>query len=172
MTPTIWLKTIIVPIPKSATKDPHVPLNYRGISLLSCVLKAYSGILNKRVTDYCELMEIFSDEQNGFRKDRSCVDHIFTVTSVVRNRMSNNLPTFACFIDMQKAFDWVDRNLLMYKMLMHNIDGKVYHAIKALYSHPISCIKINDKYTEWFPTTSGVKQGDCLSPPTRGGRCP
>ena len=164
MTPTIWLKTIIVPIPKSATKDPHVPLNYRGISLLSCVLKAYSGILNKRVTDYCELMEIFSDEQNGFRKDRSCVDHIFTVTSVVRNRMSNNLPTFACFIDMQKAFDWVDRDLLMYKMLMHNIDGKVYHAIKALYSHPISCIKINDKYTEWFPTTSGVKQGDCLSP--------
>ena len=35
--PSVWRKAIIAPIPKSSAKDPCVPLNYRGISLLSCV---------------------------------------------------------------------------------------------------------------------------------------
>ena len=39
--PSIWRKSIITPIPKSASKDPCVPLNYRGISLLSCMYKIY-----------------------------------------------------------------------------------------------------------------------------------
>jgi len=164
MTPTVWLKSIIVPIPKSSTKDPHIPLNYRGISLLSCVCKGYSSILNKRIVAYCEELNIFAEEQNGFRRDRSCTDHIFSFTSIVQNRLSENLPTFTCFIDMQKAFDWVDRDLLFYKLLQNNIDGRIYNAVKALYSNPVAQIKLNKAYTEWFETNSGVKQGDCLSP--------
>ena len=39
--PSIWLKSVVSPIPKSGTKDPHTPLNYGvcGISLLSCLSK-------------------------------------------------------------------------------------------------------------------------------------
>ncbi len=162
--PSIWLKSIISPIPKSSTKDPYIPLNYRGISLLSCVAKCYSGIINKRLACYCENFNVFHDEQNGFRHDRSCTDHIYSLTSVIRNRMEIGLPTFTCFIDFQKAFDWVDRNLLFTKLLSYNIDGPLYHAIKSLYSQPESCIKINNMFTDWFSTESGVKQGDSLSP--------
>ena len=36
MVPEVWKKSIIIPVPKSSQKDPHMPLNYRGISLLSC----------------------------------------------------------------------------------------------------------------------------------------
>ncbi len=52
MTPSVWLKSKIIPIPKSVTKDPHVPLYYRDISLLSYVCKGYSSILNKRIVTY------------------------------------------------------------------------------------------------------------------------
>ena len=52
--PSVWRKAIIAPIPKSAAKDPCVPLNYRGISLLSCIYKMYSSILNLRLTTHCE----------------------------------------------------------------------------------------------------------------------
>ena len=120
--------------------------------------------MNKRIVLYCEELNIFADEQNGFRRDRSCTDHIFSFTSILRNRMASNLPTYACFIDMQKAFDWVDRDLLFYKLLQNNIDGRMYKAIKGLYSNPVAKIKINEAYTDWFDTTSGVKQGDSLSP--------
>ena len=160
--PSIWLKAIITPIPKSSTKDPHIPMHYRGISLLSCICKAYSCIINNRIVKYFELLELFADEQNGFRKQRSCLDHIFSLSSIIRNRSSQNLSTFCCFIDMKKAFDWID--LLFYKLLLYNIDGHLYHSIKSLYSHPVSSIKLNNYLTEWFYTESGVRQGDSLSP--------
>ena len=65
---------------------------------------------------------------------------------------------------MKKAFDWVDRDLLFYKLLKNNIQGKIYKCISALYSNTLSCVKINGITTPWFQTLSGVKQGDNLSP--------
>ena len=44
LVPSDWLKGLIAPIPKEAGKDPCVPLNYRGITLLSCVCKTYTSI--------------------------------------------------------------------------------------------------------------------------------
>ncbi len=51
--PSVWLKAVINPIRKGANKDPLVPLNYRGISLLSCVGKVFSGIINYCAVNYC-----------------------------------------------------------------------------------------------------------------------
>ena len=161
--PTVWLKAVISPIPKSATKDPYVPLNYRAISLLSCVYKAYSGVLNNRIVNYLEDLNWFVEEQNGFRKKRSCQDHLFTLTSIIRNRQHENLSTFAAFIDFEKAFDWVNRDMLLYKLLLNNIDGKIYNAIKVMYTNTESCIRLNNCKTDWFKCLSGVRQGDVLS---------
>ena len=71
---------------------------------------------------------------------------------------------FAAFIDLKKAFDFVDRNMLLYKLLHSNINGKMYDSIKNIYARTTSCIRINYKLTEWFDCKSGVRQGDCLSP--------
>ncbi len=65
---------------------------------------------------------------------------------------------------MQKAFDWVDRDMLFYKLLEYNLDGKIYSSIKALYNHPLSKVKVNRYTTNWFTTESRVRQGDSLSP--------
>ncbi len=64
--------------------------------------------------------------------------------------MSSNPPTFTCVIDMQKAFDWVDCDLLFYKLLQNNINGTIYNAIQALHSHPTANIRLNEVYTDWF----------------------
>ena len=84
--PSDWTKAILTPVPK-AGKDHLEPLNHRGISILSCVGKLYSSILNNRIINYCDILELLVPEQNGFRKKRSCQDHIFTVTTIVRNRL-------------------------------------------------------------------------------------
>ena len=75
--PSIWRKAIITPIPKDSTKDPRIPLNYRGISLLCAVRKLYSSVLNARLLPYLENNGLLVDEQNGFRSGRSCQDHVF-----------------------------------------------------------------------------------------------
>ncbi len=103
---------------------------------------------------------IFVDEQNGFRKNRACIDHVYMLTSIIRNRLAENKSMFACFIDMQKAFAWADIFFKFYKQLK----CKIYKCIKALYDHLQSCVKINNyKQTGSF-TESGVWQGDALSP--------
>ena len=77
-------------------KDIFIPLNYRGISLLLCVSILYSRVINNRA--YCNICDILVDEQNGFRKDRSCLDHIFSLSSIIKNRFLNNKPTFTDMI--------------------------------------------------------------------------
>ena len=86
--PSSWQRAILSPIPKSSSKDPYVPTNYRGISLLSCIYKLYSGLINARLTKYCEKYNLIVDEQNGFRSERSCLDHVFTLSTLIRNRKS------------------------------------------------------------------------------------
>ena len=105
-----------------------------------------------------------SDEQNGFRRTRSCEDHVYALSSIVRRIMKTNKPTFTAFIDMAKAFDSFDRNLLLYKLLINGVDGKFYRAIKSLYTDTNSQIKINNLLTDNFEVTKGVRQGDTISP--------
>ena len=79
---TFWLRSIIKPIPKGARKDPYIPMNYRGISLISCVGKLYSAVLNDRLVEYLELLNLIADEQlTRFRKDRSCEEYVFVLDS-------------------------------------------------------------------------------------------
>ena len=48
--PNNWYRGIIKPLPKSSENGPQVTLNDRGISLISCTLKLFTGIMNRRVT--------------------------------------------------------------------------------------------------------------------------
>jgi hypothetical protein len=162
--PNKWRLATVYPIPKNLTDDRRNPMTYRGISLLSTISKTYTGLLNERIQNYLETEQILVDEQNGFRKGRSCIDHIFTTTTIINSRIRQQLPTFTAFIDMKKAFDFVNRELLLYKLLNTNINGKMYNTIKALYTDTCSQVQVNEHFTPWFPTVSGVRQGDNLSP--------
>ena len=83
--PSTWRKAVIFPLQKDPTSDKRVPLHYRGVSLLSCFSKLYSSFLNTRLSKYLEENDLLADEQNGYRKSRSCEDHIFTLNSILKN---------------------------------------------------------------------------------------
>ena len=120
---------------------------------------------NNRIVGYCNQLDIFVDEQNGFRKERSCEDHIFVLNSIIRNRLNNQKATYGSYIDLEKAFDWINRDMLLYKLFLYDIDGKMYFAIKSLLSNTSSAVMLNaDVQTSWFDTCFGVRQGDSLSP--------
>ena len=164
MVPDHCVQALIFPIPKSRLNDHRVPLNYRGISLLSVVSKLYTSILNIRLNKFSENNGHIVDEQNGFRADRSCLDHIFVLQNTLRIRNKLNTQTYCAFIDFKKAFDFVDRDALLYKLRNIGVNGNFYHTIKSLYTGAKSSIKVNNMTTDWFDVTSGVRQGDSLSP--------
>ncbi len=66
--PILWQQGIVNPIPKCSSKDSRIPLNYRGITLISIPCKIYCNILNHRFTKWLEENNIIADEQNGYGK--------------------------------------------------------------------------------------------------------
>ena len=108
--------------------------------------------------------DLLVDEQNGFREGRSCQDHVYVLSSIIRNRSTQNLSTYAAFVDFEKAFDWVDRELFYKLASQFGLGGKICNATKSLYAQPTARVKMNGRYTETFYITFGVKQADNLSP--------
>ena len=107
---------------------------------------------------------LYAEEQNGFRRLRSCLDHLFTLTTIIRNRKAQKQDTYCAFIDFEKAFDSVEYPLLWFKLAACGIQGKMLHAIQAMYRNLESCVRVNGRLTDWFNQTAGVRQGDTLAP--------
>ena len=75
--PTEWLIGLIVPLYKNQGDIQDIN-NYRGITLLSCIGKLFTSILNERLSRYSDAMYIIiSETQAGFRHGYYTLDHIF-----------------------------------------------------------------------------------------------
>ena len=103
-----------------------MPLNYRGISLISGVAKTYSSLLNNRIVHYCNELELFADEQNGFQPGRSCEGHTFSLSNIIKGKVDKNISIYSALIDLERALDWVNRDLLLHNLVSNNINGKFY----------------------------------------------
>ncbi len=131
MVPTIWGNSIINPIPKSSTLDPRDPLSYRGIALACTMYKLYSSILNNRLSLWCEGNNKLVDEQNGFRKKRSTIDHIASLTNIIDTRKKvKKCLLFCAFIDFRKAYDLVNRDKLWNKLCDIGVSAGKYRSVR------------------------------------------
>jgi hypothetical protein len=151
--PSVWRKSVICICLffTDSSSDPRIPTDYRGINLLACLSKLYTSFMNKQLIKFLENDNILADEQNGYRPDRSCQDHIFTLNSVKRN----NSQVFTSSIDLRKCFDFIDRDMMLYNILLHKVDGKMYNSIKTIYQHTSSCVRIKGN----TPNGSTVNRG-------------
>ena len=161
--PEEWLIGVIVPLYKNKgdADDPH---NYRGITLLSCLGKLFTSIINDRLTQFSNRYDIVQETQAGFRQGYSTLDHIFLLKSIIDLFLWKRKKLFCLFIDYRKAFDIIWRDGLWYKMLKANIGGKVFNVIKKIYMNIKSSVKLNQKTSDTFICTKGVRQGENLSP--------
>ncbi|KAL5015362.1 hypothetical protein ScPMuIL_009632 [Solemya velum] len=164
LVPSLWGSSIICPIPKSAMGDKRDPLQYRGISLVPAIYKLYCGILNNRLTFWCDNNDILNDSQNGFRHGRSTIEHLHSLTTIIETRKLQQKSTYCAFVDFKKAYDRIDRHLLWEKLQFYGLDGNFLSALKAIYSNTRCCVRVNGICTEWFDVTCGLKQGCLLSP--------
>ena len=101
-----------------------------------------------------ETRQLFADEQNGYRRMCSCIDHLYVLTSIIRNRMKDNLPS----LRFSKSLTTVVR--------LHGlgISGTALHIDKTMYRNLQSVVRVVHELTDWFSVTAGVRQGDNLIP--------
>ena len=128
--PEEWCIGAIIPIYKNKGSDSD-PDNYRGITLLSCVGKLFTALLNYRLTNYLEATGSIGDEQAGFRGGYSTIDHIFTLYAIINIYLSHGKKLYCAFIDYRKAFDFVDRVSLWSKLISNGVNGKI---LKVIYN--------------------------------------
>jgi len=160
--PDKWTEGVIIPIHKKGDKSN--PSNYRGITLVSCLSKLFTTIINKRVEDFCNKNNTVSDSQFGFRKGKSTVDAIFILQSLVQNYLNNNKRLYVIFVDLKRCFDTIYRNGLWCKLYSFGIQGKILRVIKDMYNKVKSCVKSLSSYSSYFEYAIGLRQGEVMSP--------
>ena len=136
--------------------DKASPDNYRGITILSCFGKLFTAILNIRLNNYLESMNLLCEEQAGFRKKYGTTDHIFNLKCIIDLYLFRGKKLFCAFIDYKKAFDSVNRSFLWQKLLTHHVDGKMFKIIHSLYANAKSCVQMGHAKSESFVSNVGV----------------
>ena len=121
--PEDWLTGMIIPIYKNkGSKDDAN--DYQGITLLSCVGKLFTSILNQRLTEFCDQNVIIKEIQAGFRKGYSTLDNIYVFKKIIDLFRFKKNKLFCCFVDYKKAFDSIWREALWYKLTKVGIEAK------------------------------------------------
>ena len=160
--PRIWGEGIIVPIFKGGDKDSAQ--NYRGITLINILGKIYSQILLNRLTKWSEKENKISNNQFGFQRGKSTTDCIFILSSIISKTLYQGEKLYCVFLDYEKAFDNIDRNLLWQKLISEHVSTKLVIAIRSMYNTVKSCIRYQASRSSFFESHVGLKQGDPSSP--------
>ncbi|OWF46235.1 RNA-directed DNA polymerase from mobile element jockey [Mizuhopecten yessoensis] len=161
--PDVWKIGIIKPVYKNKG-DPKDPDNYRAITLVSCLGKVFTSVINNRLNKISDEFDLISSAQAGFRKGHSTTDNMFVLYSLISIYFSLGKKLYCTFIDFSKAFDSVWRVGLWKKLQKSNITGKIFNIIYKLYDKTKSCVKNGCEQSDLFNCEIGLKQGENLSP--------
>ena len=109
------------PIFKSDAKDSIS--NYRPISILPAFLKVLERIMYNRVYNHLDSKGLLYEKQFGFQRNNSTEHAILPLTRDIRGSFEKGEYTLGVFIDLSKAFDTVDHQILIKKLQYYGIDG-------------------------------------------------
>ena len=159
-TPKDWQADVIIPIFKKG--DRKQCTNYRGISLLSLPGKVYAKYLERK---YQEIVESkLEDDHCGFRPGRSTTDQFFTLRQIFEKSWEYGKDLFACFVDLEKAYNRVLRDELWKVLREDDVDGQLLLANKSIHCRPEVCVRVNGKQSTPFSVGVGLRQVCVLSP--------
>ena len=107
---------------------------------------------------------MLGDVQGGFRKGRRTEDNLFIVERLIEMTRRRKVCLFVAFIDMEKAYDRVDRKNLFEVLRAYGVHEKMVSLIERVYSGNMVKFELGNVVTKWCKSESGVRQGCPLSP--------
>ena len=152
----------VIPIYKK--DDPHLLTNYRPISLLPAISKILEKLVYKRLSSFLTLNNILNPSQFGFRKKYSTDFAITKLLDKVTQSLSEKEHVIALFMDLSKAFDTIDHNILLYKLKRYGIRGFALSWFKSYLSNRQQFVSIGNVESSFLNIKCGVPQGSILGP--------
>ena len=160
--PETWKEAIVIPILKPG-KDATKCSSYRPIALITCLSKIMEKIINKRLMWYLEKKKIINKSQCGFRKGRNTTDHLTRLTSDILEALVNNEYHISIFLDLEKAYDTVWKQVILNQLEKHKIKGHLAFYIQNFLQQRTIKVKVGNSYSEKLILDLGVPQGSSIS---------
>ena len=152
----------VIPIFKEGSR--LIISNYRPISLLSNLNKIFEKIMYKRIYAFLEKHNILYDLQFGFRAKHSTTHALINITEKIRSALDSGKVACGIFIDLQKAFDTVNHDILLKKMNHYGFRGKINEWLRSYLCERNQKVTINGISSESRAIHHGVPQGSVLGP--------
>ena len=165
--PHLMKNADVIPLYKSKAR--YDVNNYRPISLLSTLSKILEKIIHTRTYTFLNSTGQFYQSQYGFRKGHSCEAAIAELVGTIVKNQEEKKYTLGVFIDLSKAFDTLNHNLLFSKLSKYGIRG---HCLKWFQSYLSNrCMRMKcstgngtTEYSSYYHLDYGTPQGSCLGP--------
>ncbi|XP_047997279.1 uncharacterized protein LOC125234903 [Leguminivora glycinivorella] len=158
--PDALMKTVVVPITKNKTGDLGSASNYRPISLGTVVGKVFERLLQPWIQEGC----VIDDAQFGFRPGLSTDSAIMSLKHTVNYYTSRETTVYACFLDLSKAFDLVNYEVLWNKLRNTTVPMEVTNLLRYWYENQTNYVKWGDVTSSEYRLECGVRQGGITSP--------
>jgi len=134
----------VVPVYKSG--DSSLPNNYRPISLLSVFDKLLEKLMAIRLNNFLSVNNILYRYQFGFHKNYSTVLAVIDVVDNILEHLDKKETGLGIYLDLRKAFDTVDHDILLHKMYNYRIRGTVYDWFRSYVSNRIQYTTVTSEY--------------------------
>lgn len=160
--PSILKKAIICPIFKKG--DINHPENYRPISLLPVVSKIVEKCMALQITNFLEANGCFTACQFGFREGRNTEMCILDLVNHIIKSFHEIEYNSVLLCDLSKAFDCVDHEILLQKLLKYNFSDHSISLIRSYLKDRVQIVRVCGTYSEESVLNIGVPQGSVLGP--------
>lgn len=157
--PDAYRKSHLLPFYKNKG-DSRKLNNYRAIKLTSHTLKIYERVVNNRLKNIIRL----HDSQCGFVEGKSTTDAIQCLRILMEKYRDARKDLFLVFIDLEKAFDRVPRELIWLALRAHNVPEVYVRMIMDMYDDARTRVRCTAGESDEFTVKVGVHQGSVLSP--------
>ena len=152
----------VIPVFKSGNRSDFS--NYRPISLLLQFSKILEKLFNLRLEQFLISNEILSNCQYGFRSSMSTVHAALELIESISTAVDNKKHCAGVFIDLKKAFDTVNHDLLVKKLFFYGIRGTANAWLNNYLTNRNQYVIADDHSSGMRLITCGVPQGSVLGP--------
>ena len=160
--PDDWKIAKVAPVFKDRARNDLN--NYRPISIISAVAKIFGKLVHDQFYCYLTSNDLFSKYQSGFRPNHSTLAALLETTNSWCVNIDNGLLNGVVFIDLKKAFDTIDRNILLIKLKHYGVDDNALKWFHSYLTNRKQKCFVNGNFSDSCRITYGVPQGSIIGP--------
>ena len=144
--------------------DMSLLTNYRPISLLPCISKVFEKIVHNQLYNYFNSNHLFVSNQYGFRPKHSTELATLELIDNIMKLLDDDKIPFCIFMDLSKAFDTLNHNILLHKLSFYGVEGQSLKWFESYLSNRTQYVDFCSTSSSKTSVSVGVPQGSILGP--------